>query len=165
MNKKHNFFLLIGCLAICQFAGFIGSIFNVAALSEWYDSLEKSILNPPGWVFGPVWITLFLLMGISLYLIIKTGHGFFSGKGRYFSQAMIWFSVQWILNIGWSFFFFYLQEPIWAFYEIILLLIAIVGTIHTFCKINRKAAYLLLPYLAWVAFAAYLNISIWFLNY
>ncbi len=162
--KQKDYFLLALCLIIAQLAGLIGSVFNFTSLGPWYDALEKSPLNPPNWVFGPVWTFLFLLMGISLFLIIRNGHKKFIGHSRYLYPALIAFAIQWLLNTGWSFLFFYLRSPFSAFIEIIALTIAIMVTIFYFYKIKKAAGYLLLPYLAWVIFASYLNLSFWLLN-
>jgi tryptophan-rich sensory protein len=163
--KHTRFPLLIGCLAITQMAGFFGSIFNLGSLTTWYNILEKSSLTPPGWVFGAVWTLLFLLMGISLYLAILSGHRIFSGNDEYFTTGMIWFVVQWLLNVGWSFIFFYLRQPLWAFYEVIALIVSIAVTMYYFYQLRRWSAYLLIPYLAWACFAAYLTLTIYRLNY
>ncbi|MFC1613453.1 TspO/MBR family protein [Patescibacteria group bacterium] len=157
MFKKKTF-KLIAAILICQAAGIIGSFFTTPSIKGWYASLNKPSFNPPNWIFGPVWTSLFLLMGISLYLVWK------SQKGRKRSIALTTFSVQLVLNIIWSFLFFELNCPLCAFIEIIILWLAIALTIYYFAKINKKAAYLLLPYLFWVSFAMILNFSIWILN-
>ncbi len=161
--KLKNAVLLVGCILFAQLAGAIGSIANLSSLETWYAALNKPALNPPNWVFGPVWTTLFLLMGISLYLILRHRRRLLMER-RGFKLALALFAAQWILNIAWSFLFFYFQQPLWAFAEIILLLASIVATIIAFYKLYRPAAYLLLPYLFWVCFASWLNLSIWLLN-
>ncbi len=162
--QKKDYFLLAVCLIITQLAGLIGSVFNFTSLGPWYDALEKSTLNPPNWVFGPVWTILFLLMGISLFLVIRNGHKKFIGNSRYLYPALIAFAIQWFLNTLWSFIFFYLRAPLPAFIEIIALAISIIVTMFYFYKIKKAAAYLLIPYLVWVMFASYLNLSFWILN-
>lgn len=152
--KKWLKFLL--AIIISFLAGAIGAIFTSKTVSTWYLELNKPFFNPPGWVFGPVWNILFLLIGISLYLVWD--------KLKKEKLALTFFSTQWVLNIAWSFLFFYLEKPLYAFIEIILLWTAILFTIIYFYKINKKAGYLLIPYLAWVTFAAILNLSIVLLN-
>jgi tryptophan-rich sensory protein len=153
-----NYILLIICLIIPQLAGFIGSIFNRASISTWYPLLVKPSFNPPNWIFAPVWIFLFVLMGISLYLVLIE-----SAKVDT-KTALIIFSIQLTLNILWSFCFFYLQSPLLGLIDIILLLIFIVLNIIVFYSISPISAYLLTPYLLWVIFATILNISILVLN-
>ena len=153
---KIDYVKLISSVLICQSAGIIGSFFTVSSVSTWYVTLHKPFFNPPAWVFGPVWITLYLLMGISLYLIWNS-----KKKSK---PAMVFFSVQLVLNSLWSILFFGLQNPLFAGIEIIILWIAILLTIVSFYKISRTAAYLLIPYILWVSFAAVLNFSIIYLN-
>lgn len=154
-----NFIQLILSIIICQGAGLVGSIFTAESVSTWYPTINKPGFNPPSWVFAPVWTMLFLLMGIALYLIIKN-----KPQGKYALMALSIFGLQLILNVLWSFMFFGLECPFCAFIEILILLSAILATILAFYKINRLAAYLLLPYLFWVSFAAVLNFYIWQLN-
>jgi tryptophan-rich sensory protein len=156
---KINWIKLIISLIICQAAGGIGSIFTAQSVSSWYLTLEKPAFNPPGWVFAPVWTILFLLMGIALYLVWSK-----KGEQELKIKALIFFAVQWVLNIAWSFFFFYLQNPLAGFIEIFILWIFILLTIIYFYKLSKPAAYLLIPYLAWVSFAAVLNYYLYLLN-
>ena len=158
MNKNKVVKLIVAIL-VCQLAGFVGSIFTSPAISGWYASIQKPLFNPPNWVFAPVWTTLFLLMGISLYLIWDKGL-----EKKDVKLAVSVFGVQLALNIVWSFLFFGLQSPFLAFIEIVLLWIAILATIILFYRISKKAGLLLAPYLLWVSFAAFLNYSIWILN-
>jgi len=148
--------LLIVSIIICQGAGFIGSIFTTPKIGSWFAGLIKPSFNPPNWIFAPVWTSLFLLMGIALFLVIQ---------GKPLPKfALIAFVVQLILNILWSYLFFGLQNPMIAFMEIIILWLAILTTIYLFWPINKTAAYLLIPYIAWVSFASVLNFSLWRLN-
>jgi len=144
---------------VCQLAGAIGSLFTAPSVPVWYAVLIKPSFVPPGWVFAPVWITLFFLMGVAAFLIWKRGTG---EKGVFY--ALLFFDIQLGLNILWSYLFFGLRFPFYAFLEIIFLWLAILITILKFYKISRIAAYLLLPYIIWVTFAAFLNFSIWQLN-
>jgi tryptophan-rich sensory protein len=156
---KNNILKFIFAVAICQLAGALGSIFTIPAINGWYTSIQKPFFNPPNWIFGPVWITLFFIMGVSLYLVLRK-----NVKDREVKKGLLLFVVQLFLNIRWSFLFFYLHNPFGAFLDIVLLWLAIILTIIQFSKIEKKAAYLLLPYLIWVSFAAFLNFSIWQLN-
>ena len=144
---------------VCQTAGAVGSLFTSPSIPTWYASLQKPNFNPPNGVFAPVWTILFLLMGISLYLIWSKGL-----RDKKVKTAVIIFAIQLILNMLWSFLFFGLQSPLYAFIEIIILWLAILLTITSFYKISKIAGYLLLPYILWVSFAAVLNFSILVLN-
>ncbi len=157
--KNINYKKLIISLVLPQLAGFIGSIFTASAIPGWYAGLEKPSFNPPNWIFGPVWTLLFLLMGISFYLIWNKGL-----KGKESKIAVIIFAIQLALNALWSIIFFGFHSPGVALVEIIFLWIAILFTITTFSKISKTAAYLLLPYILWVSFAAILNFSILIIN-
>ena len=148
---------LIISLLIPQLAGGLGSLFTASSVGEWYLTIEKSPLNPPGWVFGPVWTTLFLLMGYALYLV-------WTSEGEKRKQAFGIFAIQIILNVLWSVLFFGLRSPGLALLEIIVLWVAILSNIIFFGRANKLAGYLLIPYILWVSFAIYLNFSIWRLN-
>ncbi len=146
-------------------AGVIGALFTTPAVqSSWYTELIKPALNPPAWVFGPVWTTLFLLMGIAAFLIWREwDNGSPSTKLRV-KIALAIFIGQMVLNTLWSIIFFGLHSPGGALIEIVFLWLAILATIIAFAKISRLAAWLLLPYILWVSFAMYLNYAIWILN-
>ena len=146
-------------IIICLAAGFIGSIFTNRSIPTWFESLKKPSFNPPGWLFGPVWTALFILMGISLFLIWQKGLNYNGVK-----IALIVFGIQLILNILWSILFFGLRAPLAAFIEIIILWILILMTILIFYPISKAAALLLLPYILWVSFASILNFFLWRLN-
>ena len=133
------------------------------SINTWYATLAKPSINPPNWLFAPVWNTLFILMGIALFLIIREKQGS-SDKTKYLKQAYLSFGFQLFLNIYWSFLFFFIQSPSLAFWSIISLLSMIVVNIYYFYQIKKAAAYLLIPYLAWVSFATILNYFIWQLN-
>jgi len=154
--KSSNPFKLIIAVIVSELAGLIGSIFTVPAISSWYSALAKPALNPPDWIFAPVWNTLFVLMGIAAFLVWKKGL-----EKREVRIALLVFISQLILNSLWSFIFFGLHNPGAAFFELIILWLAILATIIIFHKISPKAAYLLIPYILWVTFAGYLNFSIW----
>lgn len=157
MNQK--IISLIIAILICEGAGGIGSIFTSAKIPTWYAGVIKPSFNPPNWIFGPVWITLFLMMGISVWLIWQKGI-----QNQEIKIALAVFAFQLILNIVWSLIFFGLQSPGRALIEIIFLWLAILVTIFRFFPLSSLAAWLLVPYLLWVSFAAVLNFSIWRLN-
>lgn len=152
MNLK----LFIPSIAIPLLAGFIGSYFTISSINTWYVTLTKPSFNPPNFVFGPVWTILYILMGISLYLVLS------SKKKKDFALKL--FSAQLILNASWSLVFFGLHNLLLSLINIVLLWIAIVWTIKEFIKINKTAGYLLIPYILWVSFASILNFSIFLLN-
>lgn len=138
--------------------GSLGGIFTVAEIPNWYAGLNKPFFNPPNWLFGPVWTLLYLLMGISLYLIWKLS----SSEER--TRAIWLFSIQFVLNFFWSIIFFKYHLLGWAFVEIMAMWVFILLTILQFKQLSNWAAYLLMPYLLWVSFATILNASIWWLN-
>jgi tryptophan-rich sensory protein len=155
----NNFFKLVIAIVVSALAGVVGSFFTTSAIPSWYSEIIKPVLNPPGWIFGPVWTALYILMGIAAYLVWKNGW-----EKSDVRTALGVFGIQLILNATWSIIFFGLQNPGAAFIEILSLWLTILATIIAFSKISRQAAWLLAPYIVWVTFAAYLNYSIWFLN-
>jgi len=157
-NMKKIIRLFVSIL-ICQLVGLAGSTVTVPAISSWYLTLKKAPFNPPNWVFAPAWTLLFLLMGIALFLIWNKGL-----KKKNVAVALAYFAVQLSLNFLWSFFFFGLHSPFFAFIDIVLLWIFIFLTIQKFAKISKTASYLLVPYLLWVSFASVLNFFVWRLN-
>ena len=156
--KNKKILTYIGFILACQIAGIIGSLFTAPAVKGWYTTINKSPLNPPSWVFAPVWTTLFVMMGVSVSII------WLSEKNEGRSKALKVFFVQLVLNTLWSIIFFGLKNPPLAFIEIIVLWFVILYTIILFRKIDRKASYLLIPYILWVSFASVLNLSIAILN-
>lgn len=157
--KKNDFFKLVVAILVAESAGIIGSFFTTSSVPTWYAALAKPSFNPPSWIFGPVWTALFLLMGIAAFLVWKKGW-----EKKEVRIALGIFGGQLILNILWSVLFFGLHSPLAAFVEIIILWSAILWTILAFRKISRTAAWLLLPYILWVSFAAVLNFAIWNLS-
>jgi len=158
---KINYSRLIISLAIPQLAGLLGSVANINSLDIWYESLQKPSFNPPNWIFGPVWILLFVLMGVALYFIWEKGTWFNTQKIK---RAISFFIFQLVLNVIWSFLFFYFQNPQAALVEIFILLGVIIWNILIFYRIDKKAGLLLLPYALWVSFACVLNWIIVILN-
>lgn len=157
--KLNNTFKLAITIAVSELAGIIGSVFTMPSIPGWYAGIVKPTVNPPAWVFGPVWTTLFAFMGIAAFLVWKKGL-----DRRDVKIALSIFLGQLALNTLWSIIFFGFHSPGGAFVEIIFLWFSIVATIITFAKISRPAAWLLLPYILWVSFAMYLNFAIWTLN-
>lgn len=153
-----HFFRLIISLVICQLAGIIGSIFTTPAIPGWYASLEKPTFNPPNWLFSPVWIFLFLLMGVTLYILWQ------NLPKKVAKIALAFFAIQLGLNVFWSVIFFGLKSPMVAFIEIIILWIFILLTMIKSFRVSKATVYLLLPYILWVSFAAVLNFFLWHLN-
>ena len=163
--KIKNTFKLIIAIVVSELAGIIGSVFTTPSIAGWYATLVRPALNPPAWIFGPVWTTLFALMGLSAWLIWqKLDSGSEAGMTKRVKIALGIFIGQLILNTLWSIIFFGLHSPGAAFVEIIFLWLAILATIIAFAKISKPAAWLLVPYILWVSFAGYLNYSIWMLN-
>ncbi len=154
-----NFFKLIACIVLCEVAGLIGTIFTSDVIPTWYAGLVKPPLNPPSWIFGPVWTMLYILMGVSLYSIWQKGI-----QKLQVVKAVSVFVLQLALNTAWSIVFFGMKDIFLALITIVLLWVSIVVTMRLFAKISKFALYLLIPYIAWVSFAAYLNTAIWFLN-
>ena len=148
---------LIIALLIPLAVGAISGYFTTTGVNGWYAAAAKPAFNPPNWIFGPVWTTLYALMGIALYLVWKT-----DAPAR--QTAVILFGVQLALNFAWSFIFFSLKQPGWAFAELLLMWVMILLTIFAFGKISSLAAWLLVPYISWVSFAGVLNYFIWKLN-
>jgi tryptophan-rich sensory protein len=158
MNIKTSL-KLVSAIVLSELAGIVGSFFTVSSITTWYADIIRPTFSPPNWIFGPVWTTLFALMGIALFLVWQKGLA-----QRDVKIAVALFSVQLILNVCWSIIFFGAHNPGGAFVEIIFLWLAILATIIAFFKISKLAGYLLVPYIAWVTFAAFLNYAIWTLN-
>lgn len=154
-----NWLKLLASVAACQLAGFFGSIFTRQAIPSWYVQLQKPSFTPPNWLFGPMWISLYLLMAVAAYLVWQKG---LASKGV--REALAMFLVQLLLNAFWSLAFFGWRSPLAGVVVIVLLWLAIAATIFLFWRISRPAAWLLLPYILWVSLATALNISIHLLN-
>ena len=155
MNK---ILLFIYSILISFSAGIVGSFFTISKISSWYLTLEKPIFSPPNWVFGPVWNILYLLMGISLFLVLT------AKKSRDRSLGIKLFYAQLILNALWSIVFFGMENPLGAFLIILVLWSSIFATIKIFLRVNRAAGNFLLPYIIWVTIATFLNLGIVILN-
>lgn len=156
--RPHATLALIGWLALCFAVGGISSIFPARAISTWYAALVKPPFNPPNHVFGPVWTVLYTLMAVAAWIAWKTRPSPCRRRG------LRLFLVQLALNFLWTWIFFSRHQMVTAFVDLLALWAAILLTILTFKKMSTTAAWLLVPYLAWVTFAGYLNFAIWRLN-
>lgn len=155
--KKLDLKVLLAWVILCELAGVVGSIVTVSAIPTWYVTLVKPMFSPPNWVFGPVWTTLYFLMGIAAYRIGRIG------TNRIKTDLVV-FIVQLVLNVAWSFIFFGMHAIPAAFVEIAVLWVSIVLLVIRFERHDKVSAYLLLPYLLWVSFAMVLNYNLWLLN-
>lgn len=133
-----------------------GGALTVPGLGEWYAALQKPSWNPPNAVFGPVWSALYLLMAVAAWQVWRE-------PGDTAPALRLW-GVQLALNVGWSALFFALRQPGAAFFELLCLWTAILATLISFTRFSRAAAWMLVPYLAWVTFAGALNFAVWRLN-
>ena len=156
--KKILLLKLLVSIALPLGVGAIAGMFTAQSVPEWYAVLNRPSFNPPNWIFGPVWTTLYILMGISLFLVWKQG----VSKER--NRAILIFSLQLLLNFAWSFIFFYFHMIGFALVEIILLWVSIVIMLVFFYKVKPVASYINIPYLLWVTFATILNAGYYFLN-
>lgn len=154
-----NKLALFVSVAMSELAGLISSLFTTQSIPTWYVNITKPLLTPPGWLFGPVWVVLYAMMGTAAYLVWEKGL-----HKKEVRIALVMFIVQLAFNSAWSLLFFGLQSPGWALIDITLLWFVILATIVLFMRVSRVAAWLLVPYILWVTFAASLNYSIWVMN-
>lgn len=157
--KKILKFVLAMVLAFIP--GAIGVMFTPSGASDaWYNALGKSVLTPDGWVFGVAWTILYALIGIALFLVMNT-----MGRGAAIKRrAYVLFGVQMVLNALWTYLFFGAHMAVVAFAVILALIFTTIRMMRSFFAVNRAAAYLLIPYIAWLLFATYLNGAILYLN-
>ena len=146
------------CLLLPLIVGGVAGYATATSIGTWYAQLNKPFFNPPNWLFGPVWTVLYILMGVSFYLILQ------STKNIDRRKAIYVFVIQLFLNFWWSFLFFKFHLLFIALVEIVLIWVSIVTMISRFKNVNKTAAYLQIPYLLWVSFATALNGAIWWLN-
>ena len=146
----------VAAVAVCEAAGIVGSAFTISAIPDWYASLQKPWFTPPNWLFAPVWLTLYFLMGATLYLLW--------GKRPQSGAALTAFAVQLMLNVAWSVVFFGAHELFYGFAVIAALWSAFLVTVTLSFRVSRGAAVLLIPYILWVTVASALNYSVWVLN-
>jgi tryptophan-rich sensory protein len=158
--KKIDIKKLLIALILPQLAGILGSLFTTPAIDGWYSTLNKPVFTPPNWLFAPAWITLFILMGISLYFVYITEPKREGDKDIFIT----FFYIQLLLNFLWNVLFFGLQNPLLGLIEIVLLIFTVAVTIFYGFKIKRVSGYLLIPYILWLCFATALNIGILVLN-
>lgn len=159
-NKNiSSFWKLVIAILICEIVGIASGLLSQAEMNNWFATIKKPIWNPPSYLFAPVWTTLYLLMGIALWLVWKS-----TFIERQKNNAIKLFALQLFLNFWWSIFFFRFHSPYLAFLDIVLMAITILLTIFKFSRISKTASWLLVPYFLWVCFAAVLNYSIWLLN-
>lgn len=149
---------LVVSLAMCQLAGVIGSLFTVASIPTWYATLSKPAFTPPNWIFAPVWIFLYILMGISFYII------WMKKDLPNFGLLLSLFVFQLVLNSFWTIIFFGLHSIFFAFIEIVILWFAILFCVILFYRVSKIASILLIPYILWVTFALILTFAFRKLN-
>jgi tryptophan-rich sensory protein len=150
---------LVFCVVTCQGVGFAGSFFTLSAIPSWYARLVKPPLNPPNWIFGPVWIILYLLMAVAVFLVWEKGRG-----KKEIRIALELFALQLFLNAVWTPVFFGVKDPMAGLLVIILLWITLFETLIKFFQTSAAAGALLVPYILWISFAVYLNAGIYWLN-
>ena len=155
-SRARQLLTLVACVVICFLPGAIGGSFPPDA---WYQALAKPPLTPPGWIFPVAWTSLYLMMGVSLFMLLDAAPSL-----RTVRVQLGFFGGQLILNAAWSWLFFGLHRPDLAFVEIVALWLMIFACVVTFHRVRASAGLLLVPYLAWVTFASYLNLALWRLN-
>ena len=149
---------LVVSILVCFSAGAIGGLATTSSVNGWYAEINKPTWNPPGWIFGPVWSALYLMMGVSAWLVWKDSS---TGNSK---TALGFFAFHLLLNVLWSIVFFGMRQPGWAVWEIFVLWFSIIITMVLFFRHSKLAAGLLVPYWLWVSFATFLNYTIWTLN-
>ncbi len=168
-SQRKHLAALVGFLVLSQAAGLAGMALGGGPDSPgllgrwlgipqgWYASLRKPALQPPGWVFGPVWTTLYALIGVAVWMIWRRRRG-------PWVLATALFAVHWVLNVAWTALFFGLHRPAWALVELLALWSVAAAMVVVYWRIRRAAGAILLPYLLWLTFAAVLNAAIVALN-
>ena len=160
-HERPRLSLVLSVLAV-ELVGASGAVFTAQGLSSWYGTLQRPALAPPNWVFGPVWTTLFALVGVAVWVVWRRLDP--PRVGRRARVALAVFAVHFVANLGWSAAFFGLQSVDLGLAVIVILLALILLTMWAFDRVDRRAALLLVPYLLWTTFAAYLNYRFWVLN-
>lgn len=151
--------LMLGSIFLCLFVGLVGGIATSSSVQTWYLTLVKPVFTPPNWLFGPIWTTLYILMGIALFLVLREGV-----RKENVKTAVYYFVVQLLLNFAWSFIFFYFKSLAGGLIIILELWLMILLTMRKFYRISKAAAWLMAPYIAWVTIATLLNFSLMLLN-
>jgi tryptophan-rich sensory protein len=157
MLKRDVITVVVFCAILLAIAG--GESFIVKSGMDWYQTLQKPIFNPPGWVFGPVWTLLYILMAVSFFIVWKSGAQ--NAKGK---TAIACFIFQLVFNFLWTPIFFGLKQPFIALGDIVILWLAVLATMSSFFRVSKTAGALLVPYFLWISFAAILNGAICMLN-
>lgn len=157
MSLRNKIIIVAACALLCFTAGTASGLVTIAEIKTWYVQIQKPSWNPPNWLFAPVWSILYVLMGIALGLVLIQN----KGNKR---MAITFFAIQFALNIAWSFIFFKMHHLTLALAEIVAMWVMILITIIFFSKIQKTAAWLLVPYISWVSFASLLTFAIWKLN-
>ena len=157
-SKRASAIALLVFLALCYGRFYLGSMVTASSVGTWYQTLNKAPFNPPDWVFSPIWVLLYFMMAVAGWRIWTKNS---AGAGRY---ALLLFSVQLALNLGWSVLFFGYQQVGIALLEMFVLIFTVTLTTLQFWVIDRNAGILLLPYGLWLLFAAVLNGFIFFMN-
>jgi len=157
-NRLRRIGALVVAVLLCEGVGLIAGIATQSSVQTWYPTLTKPFFTPPGWLFAPVWIALYAMMGVAAWMVWTRGA---SAKRQ---RALGWFAVQLVLNALWSIIFFGMQAPGGGLITIVVLWGAIAVTMRDFLRLRRTAGWLLGPYLLWVTYAAALNGAIWWMN-
>lgn len=153
---RSNLIRFVASVVVCEAAGIFGSVFTISAIPGWYAALQKPWFTPPNWLFAPVWLALYFLMGATLYLLL--------GKRPQSGAALAAFAVQLVFNVAWSAIFFGAHELFYGFVVIAALWLAILATMAFSYRVSKSAAGLLIPYVVWVTIASALNYYVWVLN-
>jgi tryptophan-rich sensory protein len=140
-------------LALVVAVAAVGGMASTSGLRDWYDGLDRAPWNPPGWVFGPAWTILYILMAVAAWLVARTDL-----DQRSVQIALALYAIQLALNLGWSLLFFGARAPGWALADIVVLCILVAVTAIAFHRIDPAAGWLLVPYLGWLLFATSLNV-------
>jgi benzodiazapine receptor len=159
LPDRHPVGSLVAAVLACELVGASGVLLSGDGVTAWYPTLAKPAFTPPSWVFGPVWTTLFALLGVAAWLVWRADL-----ERRAVRVALAVFALQYVVQVAWSGVFFGLRWPAGGLTVIAVLWVGVVATIAAFARVDRRAALLLVPYLAWVSLAAALNYRIWQLN-
>jgi translocator protein len=150
----------IAFVALCMTVGSLAAWATAGAVDDWYRTIAKPDWTPPDWAFGPAWTVLYIAMGVAAGRVWQAGGGW-RGPAR---TPLIWFFIQLAFNAGWSFAFFAARSPLLGLIEVVPFWLSIAVTGWLFWKTDRIAGLLFIPYIAWVSFAAALNLAIWLMN-
>jgi tryptophan-rich sensory protein len=155
--KLKSLLNLIFLVLFVEAVGITGALFTSPNIPGWYATINNPFFTPPSWLFGPAWTVLYFLMGISVFLLIQS-----KSKNKINAIKLFWMQLG--VNFLWSILFFGLRNPLLGLLDIGVLIVLIVLLIKASYKVNKSAAYLLIPYLAWVSFATLLNLFVVILN-